>query len=37
MTILTAIFLFSIAVVLSRASVSIGFMILDKIKDRYGS
>lgn len=37
MAILTALFLFSVAVVLSRASVSIGFKILDLIKARYGS
>lgn len=37
MTLLTALFLFSVAVVLSRASVSLGFKILDKIKERYGA
>jgi hypothetical protein len=37
MTILTAVFLFSVAVVLSRASVSFGFKVLDFIKERYGS
>jgi hypothetical protein len=37
MTLITALFMFSVAVVLSRASVSIGFKILDLIKDRYGS
>ncbi len=37
MTILTVLFLFSVAVVLSRASVNVGFKILDLIKTRYGS
>lgn len=37
MTLITALFLFSVAVVLSRASVSIGFKILDLIKAKYGS
>jgi hypothetical protein len=37
MAILTAVFMFSIAVVLSRATVSVGFKVLDIIKERYGS
>jgi hypothetical protein len=37
MTIITALFMFSVAIVLSRASVALGFKILDLIKSRYGS
>jgi hypothetical protein len=37
MTILTALFLMSVAIVISRASVALGFMVLDIIRDRYGS
>jgi hypothetical protein len=37
MTVLTTIFMFSVAVVLSRASVTVGFKILDLIKEKYGS
>lgn len=37
MTIITALFLISVAIVLSRASVALGFKVLDIIKERYGS
>ncbi len=37
MAILTALFLISVAVVISRASVALGFKVLDLIKERYGS
>lgn len=37
MTILTALFMMSVAIVLTRLSVTVGFMVLDLIKDRYGA
>ncbi len=37
MVILTALFMLSVAIVISRASVAIGFKVLDLIKDKYGS
>ncbi len=37
MSVITALFLFSVSVVLSRATVTVGFKILDMIKARYGS